>query len=60
MPTSDMIFAIIGALDFASVFAIIFWTGFVTRKESAALKTQPGGEVTPQIRPAQPRPVKQR
>ena len=36
MPTSDFIFAIIGAVDFLSILVFILWTGFVTHKETVA------------------------
>jgi hypothetical protein len=36
MPTSDLIFATIGAVDFLSILGFILWTGFVTHKETAS------------------------
>jgi hypothetical protein len=45
MPTSDIVLVIIGLLDFASIFVVIFWTGFVTRKDAAILQKQKDGEI---------------
>jgi hypothetical protein len=44
MPTSDIVLAIIGLLDFASIFAVIIWTGLVSRKEAVVGEKQKDGE----------------
>jgi hypothetical protein len=45
MPPSDIALAIIGALDFASIFVVIIWTGFVSRKDAATANKQKDCEV---------------
>jgi len=35
MPTSDLVFLIVGAVDAVSIFALILWTAVMSRKDVA-------------------------
>jgi hypothetical protein len=38
MPVSDIIFTIFGAMSYASIFGVIVWTGYRTRREESVKK----------------------